>query len=376
MVDIEVEGEPSSVNFNALVALPVRLPHSDATRVTCDNHLLANAACSELVVEGIAYRWQWHAAEVTEHQVPEIVRVALTQNNTWCTLVLQRETAQGPGFGVDFDGLEGDALKLAAAHHYSALIEHLDTLTGGSWQIGAVSRGGLEPARSIGSPLRYGFTLTPSEAAAEPVLIGQVQMRASELGLWSRVAGHPAPPALALRRVPVEVRLVLAARPVVTREQLRGLRVGGAVVLAPCIDTDIACCVVLPDGAGHCSARLSGNELAITQHLLVGDPPSLRSSRMSSTLSDPSTETDSPTVEAALAQLPIALEFEIGKLSIPFGDLAARLVTGQVFDLASTLGSESVSLRANGAELARGELLQVGEALAVRITRVLSHGSH
>lgn len=375
MVDIDVASDPLSVDFSGLVAVPVRLPRSDAARVVCDNHLLAHAACSEVVFDGVAYCWRWHAAEAAQVQVPEIARLALTQSNTWCTLVLQRESADGPAFGIGFDGLEGDALRLAAAHRYSALVEHLETLTGGTWQVGAVSRGGMEPVRSAGSPLRYGFTLTRSDAAAEPVLIGQVQMRASELRLWSQVGGHHAPPASALRRVPVELRVVLAAPPFVTREQLRGLRVGGAVLLGLSSTAEIACRLVLPAGIGQCSARLVGNELVLNQDLQLGAPPSLRSSHMPSTTSDSTIETDAPTVEAALAHLPVALVFEIGKLSIPFGDLAARLVAGHVFDLASALGPDSVSLRASGAELARGELLQVGEALAVRITRVVAHGS-
>jgi flagellar motor switch/type III secretory pathway protein FliN len=373
---IDVASEPPSADFSGLVAVPVSLPRSDSARVACDNHLLAHAACSELALDGTVYRWRWHEAEAAQVQVPEIARLALTQGNTWCTLVLQRESAGGPGFSIGLDGLEGDALRLAAAHRYSALVEHLETLTGGTWQVGAVSRGGMEPARSAGSPLRYGFTLTPTDASAEPALTGQVQMRASELGLWSQVGGHHAPPAPALRGVPVEARVVLAAPPFVTGEQLRALRVGGAVLLGPFENNDIACRLVLPSGVGHCSARLNGTELVLTQHLRVGAPPPLRSSRMPPNLSDPTTESDHPsTVEAALAHLPVALEFEIGKLSIPFGDLAARLVAGHVFDLASALGPESVSLRANGAELARGELLQVGEALAVRITRVVAHGS-
>lgn len=380
MVDIDVTSEPWSANFSGLVALPVRLPQQDAARVACDNHVLAHAACSELVLDGIAYRWRWHAADSTQVRVPEITRIALTQSNTWCTLVLQRESAQGPGFGIELEGLEGDALKLAAAHRYSALVEHLDTLTGGSWQIGAVSRGGLEPIRGAGSSLRYGFTLRRSDADAdadaEPVLSGQVQMRASELRMWSHVRGHPPPRAAALNNVSVEAQVVLLSPRAATREQLRGLRVGGAVLLGSAVAPEIACCVVLPAGAGHCSARLGGHELVLTQRLQVGDPTSPRSHRMPSNTPDVTLlETSATNVEAALEHLPVALEFEIGKLSIPFGELATRLVAGHVFDLASALGPESVSLRANGAELARGELLQVGEALAVRITRVLAHGS-
>jgi type III secretion protein Q len=66
----------------------------------------------------------------------------------------------------------------------------------------------------------------------------------------------------------------------------------------------------------------------------------------------------------------VELEFHIGHLTLPFGDLAAELAEGRIFDLGEPLGTQSVSVRAGGVELARGELLQVGDALAVRITRM------
>ena len=78
-----------------------------------------------------------------------------------------------------------------------------------------------------------------------------------------------------------------------------------------------------------------------------------------------------PTV---LDSVPILLEFHLATLSLPFGELGETLVAGHVFDLGQRLGPQTVTMRANGVAIARGELIQVGDALAVRLDQLLPNG--
>ena len=81
-----------------------------------------------------------------------------------------------------------------------------------------------------------------------------------------------------------------------------------------------------------------------------------------------------PPASAVLDSVPILLEFHLGTLCLPFGDLGETLVAGHVFELGQTLGPQTVSIRANGVAVARGELIQVGDALAVRVDQLLPRG--
>lgn len=64
--------------------------------------------------------------------------------------------------------------------------------------------------------------------------------------------------------------------------------------------------------------------------------------------------------------LPVQLDFEIGKLELSVGELAA-LQPGYVFALPANLEGANVAVRANGRSVGRGELVAVGDTLGVRL---------
>ncbi len=75
-----------------------------------------------------------------------------------------------------------------------------------------------------------------------------------------------------------------------------------------------------------------------------------------------------------VGELPVELSFEIGSLSIAISELESTLKSGYTFNLNRELRRDSVTVRANGAVIASGELLKIGDMLAVRITEIESHG--
>lgn len=75
---------------------------------------------------------------------------------------------------------------------------------------------------------------------------------------------------------------------------------------------------------------------------------------------------------AALAAEPVRLTFELGDLTLPAGELA-QLDVGYVFPLRLSL-DRPVTIKANGARFAAGELVEIDGALAVRLLEGDGHG--
>lgn len=70
--------------------------------------------------------------------------------------------------------------------------------------------------------------------------------------------------------------------------------------------------------------------------------------------------------EAIARTLPVQLAFDIGRVEINIGDLAA-LQPGYVFALSANLEGANVTIRANGRAAGRGEVVAVGNTLGVRL---------
>ncbi|WP_157188272.1 type III secretion system cytoplasmic ring protein SctQ [Nitratireductor pacificus] len=69
--------------------------------------------------------------------------------------------------------------------------------------------------------------------------------------------------------------------------------------------------------------------------------------------------------------VPVALVFELGRKTMPLGELA-DLAPGTVVPLAEASGT-GVDVIANGKRIGRGEIVRIGEAMGVRLVRILDH---
>lgn len=74
-----------------------------------------------------------------------------------------------------------------------------------------------------------------------------------------------------------------------------------------------------------------------------------------------------------LEGVPVTLDFEVGSLSVPLGELAA-VKPGYVFELPAPLEEARVIVKANGTPVGRGELVMVGETLGVQLLSIDAHG--
>ena len=72
--------------------------------------------------------------------------------------------------------------------------------------------------------------------------------------------------------------------------------------------------------------------------------------------------------EAGFGELQVTLVFELGRRTLPMAEVTA-LGNGHVIELGPVEGA-TVSVLANGVRLGRGELVRVGDALAIRLTQI------
>jgi type III secretion protein Q len=146
-----------------------------------------------------------------------------------------------------------------------------------------------------------------------------------------------------------------------TYSELRGLRPGDAVMVRHCWIGETAELWLRHEEWGL-RARKDG------AHLVVTAPFGATELSMDDEFDDvPPTADGLPDEEeATLESLPVRLHFDLGQRSMPLGEVAA-LQVGQVVELARPL-SQAVSIRANGALIGTGELMEIGGRIAVGIT--------
>ena len=75
----------------------------------------------------------------------------------------------------------------------------------------------------------------------------------------------------------------------------------------------------------------------------------------------------------SLENIPVSLEFDLGSLSVPLGELAA-LEPGYVFELPMRLEHARVVIRANGTPIGQGELVAAGDTLGVQLLSIDANG--
>ena len=75
--------------------------------------------------------------------------------------------------------------------------------------------------------------------------------------------------------------------------------------------------------------------------------------------------------ETLLADVPLVLSVELGRVTMTLRDVAARLGPGSVIGLAKLTG-ERLDIRVNERLVARGEAVAVGDRYGVRITEIVS----
>ena len=169
---------------------------------------------------------------------------------------------------------------------------------------------------------------------------------------WARQAGPaPRPPAW----LPVPLRFEVGSRRL-TAAELRALVPGDLVLVAR-----------LPSRAGRWQARIlagAGRSFIGLGHV-KGDGIVMEQWQVPAA----APRTPGGPVDGLLAGVSVDVGFEIGRRSIPLGDLM-QLAPGHVFALGANPEGDVVDLVVDGRVIGTGQLVLVGEALGVRVLRL------
>lgn len=341
-----------------------RLVRLDEVQRAFANHLLGRAAVSDFALRSETLQWRWQErAEVG----PADVTLVCAAGPLRCALGIDIDHGPGLDDAIDLEPFTGTALLAAAGVRYAAVLAHLERLGGFAFELVEVQR---QTAFAFDMPtLHVGFELT-SQAGAAARLRGVLRVPASQAASWMGLKGRPAPLPPPGRAVPLEFELWLDARVPIDVASLRRLRSGAALLLGPLPEDGLRCrlCGADPSRGWQVTLHASQRIQVRSAPGVSDDPPATRSPAMQAT--DSHERADAAATAAALDALPVALEFQIGRVCLPLAELPSALAPGCVIDLGRPLDTTCVAVRANGQLLARGELVQLGDQMAVRISRI------
>jgi type III secretion system YscQ/HrcQ family protein len=347
----------------AAASRPLPLPRIDEVVQGFGNHVLGRAAISDFEWPGRPLLWRWRVASPTH--APELTLVCAA-GDVRCALSFDADDGPGLDDSVSLEAFDGTALQAAAALRYAAVLAHLGRISGRVFDGVEVHRGACHLNRDV---LTAGFTLADTTQAPR-ALTGTLQVLLTQTAFWSRLQGRAAGLPAAAARLPVSAQVWLAQRLSVPVASLRRLRVGGALLLGPAQAEGVRCRVQWPGAHAAWQAQLRADQLHLRSPMPTPQPIPAATSRSATMDSQPApTEGNaSPVIDT----MPIVLDFHLGQASLPLSELSAALAPGYVIELGRPLDSNAVSVRANGQLLAHGELIQVGDQLAVRISRIAS----
>jgi type III secretion protein Q len=241
--------------------------------------------------------------------------------------------------------MENVATALLALQRGPAAIEHLDQ------------------APTQGRRLAHRFDLTLRSDAQ--ILLGVLATDTLGLMLMAgMVVSHPAKTnGLRAEDTPVVLQATIGTTQL-PGKALEGLVVGDTVLIdQPWITADHS--LWLTCGEGGLRVQWNDNQLTVTQALTPSGPAMTTPDQDESTDAAQASDTPMP-----IDAVPVRLTFDLGQRQIRWDELKA-LQVGQSLDLARPL-SQAVNIRANGALIGTGELVEIDGRLGVTIAQLAS----
>lgn len=159
--------------------------------------------------------------------------------------------------------------------------------------------------------------------------------------------------------LPLSVRLwrdVLA----ISLGEARRLQTGDVVLL----DEQAAAMLVIGDGLiAPVAVVASGSQLLAAPVIIAG-------SKWEWTMGENLAGAGQAIDDATLDDLPVALAFEVGRKTMPLGEIR-QLTAGAIVQLDTT--GHAVDILANGKRVGQGEMVKIGESLGVQVTRMFDN---
>jgi type III secretion protein Q len=345
-----------------------RLPRVSGVGASLSQQVYCAGTDAPLTAFGAPMTWQWRPRLV---MAPPVVSAELTAAGMALRLIQYSDRGLPSGPDLDWRSLAGEAQLLAWTVSYEPVLAHLSRLFAAELEPLALVHGGF--AAELATHTALGFRIV--DAAGLSAFEGAVVVADSLLSL---VRGWPRGAALDGRadHVSLAAAVRLGQRRMALRQVL-DLERGDVVLVGMSNQLAVGAPVRwVPRGAGVAFvATLGAHQLTLVRSVAhpVERPAKafVKEKLMSATTSDSGL---SPEQQAEqLDRVPVNLAFDVGEMSISVGELK-RLGPGYVLSLDAPLDQSVVTIKANGADFARGELVAVGDALGVRLVELLPHG--
>jgi type III secretion system YscQ/HrcQ family protein len=265
------------------------------------------------------------------------------------------------------EALPLDVLTFLVEAKLEPLWQGLEEIFGLSFYVDAVALGALEAAPSP-APTEPAWVDVPFElltpAGDMRLAYGRFSVPLAWLAVARLVPREQGPVASALLACPALLSIVYG-RTYIASQELRSLEVGSWIRIEECAikSPEERIVWVISQEANRCWS--ASFDHASHQLVITGE------AKMENVLTQPEDivnvtseaqighGTDLPT-PSPLEWIEVKVDFEIGRLEVPLAELA-RVTEGHVFELNRSLDNAPVRIKVNGREIARGELVAVGD---------------
>jgi flagellar motor switch/type III secretory pathway protein FliN len=361
---------PTGMNTEFTPVVPATI---DPIEAEVNNHLLSQATLFKHRMAQTEITWRWICVSDQLPQPAAHKHLRLASGNEEISIHIVRSD---PGFlddQVDPNMFEGSAQILAYALRYSPFMNLLEKLTGRTWNLlEATDCTASTETSTFGVPFQtFGFEVKHENAVTS--MSGRLTFKSDCSAYWIATQGARVIRTGAYSELPFRF-LVVIRRNDFTFNEVQDFSVGTVIIAqsGPADQRNVQ--ILTPDDRYQMGGIFKDNLIS----LLEPWKPSrsaFTSEKIPAMETFDTQEPSNQSLSIKASDLPVEITFCLGHVTAPFRELESNYHAGFVITLDEKLHEETVSVKANGVDIAKGELLQVGELLAVRLTRMMKHGS-
>jgi len=304
--------------------------------------------------------WRWR--ETRSAAIDHWVRLECGQQQLWLGIIAATIDEDIDFCWRDFDG---SAQRIAWCVSYPQILELTQQIFQADW-VPVDIRADLDEAVDL---IDAGFVV---DHAGHRMAAGRCRFSAecppASLGSPDSV------PTTIFRQLPLAIPIVVD-RTMLTVNELRKLEIGAVVRVNRRAFLDIGAELRLSVGGNDIVVVVTGTKLTVVAIETRSDVAEINMEReMTTNESQVSQDNDAPgssdelaTAPIDVASMPVEVRFEAGRMLTRYDELC-RIQPGYTYELGYALGEHTIDITANGALIARGELVSVGNQLGVRIT--------